>query len=158
MNNLINPISRSNGLVVHEMPGEILVYDLDSNKAHCLNETVAFVWKYCDGNNSIADIMLEFESNGHGKVTEDFIWLALDQLKENGLLSSSVAPRFQNQSRREILKTIGLTSMAALPFIASIVAPSNALASVSACVCTSNAQCLLPRCNSTNCSPAGICV
>ena len=54
MNNETNPISRSNGLVIHEIPGEVLVYDLNSNKAHCLNEPAAFVWKYCDGTHSIA--------------------------------------------------------------------------------------------------------
>ena len=42
MKNPLNPIARSNGLVVQEMPDEVLVYDLDSNKAHCLNETAAF--------------------------------------------------------------------------------------------------------------------
>ncbi len=158
MNNKTNPISRSNGLVIHEMPGEVLVYDLDSNKAHCLNESAACVWKYCDGSNSIAEIARQFESNGKGKVTEDFVWLAIGQLNENKLLQTRITPRFQGQTRRQVLKNIGLATMVALPFIASIIAPSNALASVSACVCTSNAQCLLPRCNSTNCSPAGICV
>ena len=116
-------MSRSNGLVVYEIPGEVLVYDLDSNKAHCLNESAALVWKYCDGTNSIADIMLAFESNGHGKVTEDFIWLAIDQLNENKLLQTRTTPRFQEQTRRQVLKNIGLATMIALPFIASIVAP-----------------------------------
>ena len=48
-------MARQNGLVVQEMPGEVLVYDLDSNKAHCLNESAATVWRSCDGNNSVAD-------------------------------------------------------------------------------------------------------
>ena len=98
-NNLQNPIARQNGLVVQEMPDEVLVYDLDSNKAHCLNQSAAFVWKSCDGANSVADIVRQFESNGNGKVTEDFVWLAIDQLNENGLLESSIAPRFHVRVR-----------------------------------------------------------
>lgn len=37
------PLARSEGLVIQEMPDEVLVYDLETNKAHCLNETAAFV-------------------------------------------------------------------------------------------------------------------
>lgn len=153
-----NPLARQNGLVVQEMPDEVLVYDMDTNKAHCLNQSAAFVWKSCDGNNSVMDIVRQFESNGRGKVTEDFVWLAIDQLNENGLLDRSVAPRFAGQSRRQVLKTIGLASMVAVPVIASLVAPQKALGAVS-CVCTSNAQCAqFPSCPSTtHCNNLGTC-
>ena len=43
------PVARQEGLVIQEMPDEVLVFDLKTNKAHCLNETAAFVWKACDG-------------------------------------------------------------------------------------------------------------
>jgi hypothetical protein len=158
MKNSNNPLARQNGLVVQEMPDEVLVYDLDTNKAHCLNQSAALVWRSCDGNNSIADIMKQFESTGSGKVTEDFVWLAIDQLNENGLLESSIAPKFEGQSRRQVLKTIGLASMVALPVIASLVAPPSALGSVS-CACTNSGQCAtMTSCQSTtNCNQAGVC-
>ena len=153
-------MARQNGLVVQEMPDEVLVYDLDTNKAHCLNQSAALVWRSCDGNNSIADIMRQFESTGAGKVSEDFVWLAIDQLNENNLLASGMKPRFEGQSRRQVLKTIGLASMVALPVIASLVAPPNALGAVT-CVCTSPAFCSTypqGQCASTNfCNGAGVC-
>ncbi len=151
-------MARQNGIVVQEMPDEVLVYDLDSNKAHCLNQSAALVWKSCDGSNTVGDIVNQFESNGRGKVTEDFVWLAIDQLNENGLLQNAVTPRFQGQSRRQVLKTIGLASMVTLPVIASLVAPQNALGVVS-CNCTSSAQCAPQNgCPSTtNCTPQGLC-
>jgi hypothetical protein len=153
-----NPIARQNGLVVQQMPDEVLVYDLESNKAHCLNHSAAFVWKSCDGGNSIMDIVRNFELSGGGKVTEDFVWLAIDQLNENGLLENSIAPRFQGQSRRQLLKTIGLASMVALPVIASLVAPQSALGATS-CTCVTVANCIvLPNCPTGICSPAGVCV
>ncbi len=160
MNNPNNPIARQNGLVVQEMPDEVLVYDLDTNKAHCLNGSAALVWKSCDGNNSVADIVKQFESNGNGKVTEDFVWLAIDQLSDNNLLEGKVAPRFAGQSRRQVLKTIGLASMVALPVIASLVAPQNALGSVS-CACTDPGQ--MTQCQTMagcpqTCSANGQCV
>ncbi len=158
MKNSNNPMARQSGLVVQDMPDEVLVYDLDGNKAHCLNQSAALVWKSCDGNNSITDIMRQFESNGGGKVTEDFVWLAIDQLGEIGLLENNVTPRFAGQSRRQVLKTIGLASMVALPVIASLVAPSNALGSVN-CACTSAAICAtLTSCPSTTfCNDVGVC-
>lgn len=158
MNNPNNPIARQKGLVVQEMPDEVLVYDLDSNKAHCLNQSAAFVWKSCDGNNTVTDIVRHFETSGGGKVSEDLVWLAIDQLNEKGLLDGEVKPRFQGQSRRQVIKTIGLASMVALPVIASLVAPQNALASVS-CACTNNAACgSQSQCPSiTNCNGSGVC-
>lgn len=152
-NNTQNPMARHNGLVVQEMPDEVLVYDMDTNKAHCLNQSAAFVWKSCDGNNTVGDIVRQFEANGNGKVTEDFVWLAIDQLNENGLMDSKIAPRFEGQSRRHVLKTIGLASMVALPVIASLVAPQKALGSVS---CTCTATCPPTGCPTTVCV-AGVC-
>jgi hypothetical protein len=153
-----NPVARQTGLVVQEMPDEVLVYDMDANKAHCLNTSAAFVWRSCDGTNSISDIMRNFESTGGGKVTEDFVWLAIDQLNENGLLEGEVAPRFAGQSRRQVLKTIGLASVVAVPVIASLVAPQHALGNIS-CACTNPGNCLnMTSCPSTQvCNPTGQC-
>ena len=161
MNNPNNPVARQYGLVVQEMPDEVLVSDLDTNKAHCLNNSAALVWRACDGTNSVADIVRQFESNGAGKVTEDFVWLAIDQLNENNLLEGTVAPRFSGQSRRQVLKTIGLASMVAIPVIASLVAPQSALGSVS-CACTDPGQMTqcqtMTGCPSQTCNANGQCV
>lgn len=154
MNNSKNPVARQSGLVVQEMPDEVLVYDMQTNKAHCLNRSAATVWRSCDGTKSVADIVREFD----GKVTEDFVWLAIDQLNENNLLESGMTPRFAGQSRRQVLKTIGLASMVAIPLISSLVAPQNALANLS-CSCTSGPQCAgRSGCQSTTvCNGQGIC-
>lgn len=155
-----NPMARKAGLVVQEMPDEVLVYDLDTNKAHCLNQSAAFIWSSCDGKNSVMDIVQQFESNGRGTVTEDFVWLAIDQLNENGLLENKVAPRFAGTSRRQVLKTIGLASVVAVPVIASLVAPQRALG-VATCACASNAMCsTAPNAgcpSTTNCNQLGLC-
>jgi hypothetical protein len=147
------PIARKSGLVVQEMPDEVLVYDLNTNKAHCLNQTAATVWQACDGNKSISDIAAHF-----GGGNEDLVWLAIDQLSENNLLETQVASKFKGQSRREVIKKIGLASIVAVPVIASLVAPQNALAAQS-CACTSNPQCLGVSCPTTVCNlGVGQCV
>jgi hypothetical protein len=158
MNNPNNPVARQNGLVIQEMPDEVLVYDTDSNKAHCLNQSAALVWKSCDGSNSVADIVREFETAGAGKVSEDFVWLAIDQLHDNGLLENRVVSRFQGQSRRQVLKTIGLASMVALPIISSLMAAPTAFGAAS-CACVTSAECANRNgCPSLiNCNAAGLC-
>jgi hypothetical protein len=152
------PTARKAGLVIQEMPGEVLVYDLDTNKAHCLNETAAFVWKSCDGNTSIPDIAGVLASQTGKSVNEDLIWLAIDQLNENRLLDQEIASAFSGQSRREAIKKIGMASMIALPIIASLVAPPSVLA-VGSCACVVPAACTSQTgCPSTtNCNGSGLC-
>lgn len=158
MKNSQNPVARKNDLVVQEVTDEVLVYDLSSNKAHCLNETSALVWKSCDGTNSVADIAKLVGSTTGSNVSEDFIWLAIDQLNESDLLEQEISSNFAGQSRRDVIKKIGLASMIALPIIASLVAPSNALAAGS-CNCVTPGDCSTRAgCPSTtNCSPGGQC-
>ena len=160
MNNSQRPIARKSGLVVQEVPDEVLVYDLESNKAHCLNQSAAMVWRSCDGKNSVAEIARLVEDQAGGKVTEDFVWLAIDQLSENNLLEKEVAISFNGRSRREAIKKIGMASMIAVPVIASLVAPQSALAAAS-CSCNNPSSCgNAPNagCASTvNCNGAGLC-
>ena len=158
MNNSQCPVARKNGLVVQEVPDEVLVYDLDSNKAHCLNQSAAMIWKSCDGNNSISEIAKLIESQAGGKVTEDFVWLAIDQLGENNLLEKQIPSSFEGTSRREVIKKIGLASVIAIPVIASLVAPKSALAAAS-CGCNSAPDCAAQLgCPSTSvCNSNGIC-
>jgi hypothetical protein len=42
--------------VIQELPDETLVYDLQRNRAHCLNRTAALVWRHCDGQATVADL------------------------------------------------------------------------------------------------------
>src|SRR5690606_35043531 len=134
MNNPQCPIARKDGLVVQDVPNEVLVYDTETNKAHCLNETAALVWRSCDGKNDISTIADIVAAQTGSKVSEDLVWLAIDQLNENELLETETAPKFVGHSRREAIKKIGLASMIALPIVASLVAPQSVLASTS-CNC-----------------------
>jgi hypothetical protein len=152
------PVARKEGLVIQETTEEVLVYDLTSNKAHCLNQTAAFVWKSCNGNNSIPEITRLFEKEVGSAVEEDLIWLAVDQLNEKNLLEAELASNLAGRSRREVIKKIGLATVVALPIVASLTAPTSALASTS-CACVNPGACLTQTtCPSTsNCNSSGIC-
>ncbi len=149
------PMARKEGLVVQEMPDELLVYDLETNKAHCLNETATSVWKACNGKNSIAEIAGMFSSDSG---SEDMVWLAIDQLQENDLLEKEYELGLNGRTRRDLIKKVGLASVIALPVVASLTAPSSVLAAAS-CACVAPVDCATQTtCPSiVNCAPTGIC-
>jgi len=77
----ISPIARKKSLIIKELPTETLVYDLETDKAHCLNETAARVWKNCDGQQTVAQLRELTEQETNSPVPEEMVWLALDQLE-----------------------------------------------------------------------------
>lgn len=155
------PLSRKENIVVQELEGEVLVYDLGNNKAFCLNETSAIVWEACDGNRSIPEISELVGKKLNSSANEELVWLALDQLKNEQLLNDSenLEITFNGLSRREAVRKVGLASLVALPVIMGITAPA-AHAAGSACGTVQNSfcQCFDSSCNgpatSTN-FPAG---
>lgn len=137
------PKARTQGIVVQETDGEVLIYDLRTNKIYALNETSGFVWKHCDGENLAAEVIGKLNEKFQTTVDKDFIWLALDSLQRENLLETEL-PKI---ARRELIKKVGLSSMIALPLITSFFAPTAANAqSVGSAVCTINA----PGCQSSN--------
>lgn len=168
MSNLHKPRSRENELVVQELKGEILIYDLQINKAFCLNETSALIWQFCDGNKTVSEISRELSRKLKQPTTEDLIWLALDQLKEDNLLSdrNEIEINFNGLSRREVIRKVGLASMIALPVISSLIAPIASQAasgtscisngsSIPSCATSMSINCCLNNSSSLCCS--GIC-
>src|SRR5713226_10408745 len=83
------PLARREGLVIQELPDEVLVYDLERDRAHCLNETAAFVWERCDGRTTTGEIARSLGKKVNASVDEKVVWFAIDQLGRNHLI---VAP------------------------------------------------------------------
>ena len=133
------PIARKQGLVIQELPDEVLVYDLDRDRAHCLNATAAFVWQRCDGKNTTAQIARTLGRQFDCAVDEKIVWLALDQLGKNHLLDRQPAPppALLGMSRRAMVRALGLAAIIAVPVVTSIVAPTPTQAG-SAPPCTAN--------------------
>lgn len=152
------PLSLMEDLVTQELGSETLIYSLKTNKAFCLNATTAQVWKVCDGKRSVPEISRMLSKEHRADISEDIVWLALEQLKKNELLADSeeFSIDFQGLSRREMIRKAGLATMVALPTIASMVAPAAAHAASGASggtngACTSN--CLTGVCS---CSPGAV--
>lgn len=139
------PRARTTELIVRELPEEVLVYDTESEKAHCLNHAAAFVWKHCDGKRTVKELVLLFEREFGAPVDEDVVWLALKQLRRLHLLEEeSETLGMMKVSRRDLVQKY-LPAALALPVILSVAAPAAAQAA-SGCValggvCTTTTDC-----------------
>ena len=148
------PLARKEGLLIERLPDEVLVYDLDRKKAHCLNGSAALIWNHCDGKTSVEGIRRILEQDAQGKINGDVVWLGLDQLYEARLIDTKlVKPGARGRlSRRELVKRIGVA--VSIPLVASVLAPT-ASAAVSCvgrnCVGNGNVGCGVCRCNGTTC-------
>jgi len=136
------PAARRSKLVVSELADEVLVYDTEAHRAHCLNRTAALVWKSCDGETPVSRIVERVGGQLSAPVAEDVVWLALDQLAEfDLLLPTAPRPAASSQiSRRKMLRRLGITAAVSLPLITSIVSPTAAQAQ-SDIPCNENTLC-----------------
>jgi hypothetical protein len=152
----IRPGARKEGVLVQELADDMLVYDLEDHKAHCLNKMAALVWEQCDGKNSVQDIAEKVGKKLDQPVDEDLVWFALDQLGNAKLLDKKIAPQLEKprMSRRALIKRAGIAAMIAIPVVTSILAP-DAIAGTGSCgsTCASAADCSVasgcPFCPST---------
>jgi hypothetical protein len=140
------PRLRADGLVIHELPDELLVYDKVRDQAHCLNQSAALVWRACDGQCAPSEIARKLTTQLAVAVPEDLVLLTLVQLEDIHLLEQpeTLAPSFAGMSRRQMARSLGLGAAVALPVISSILVPTPAQA----------ATCLAPG---QPCSPVTLC-
>jgi hypothetical protein len=128
------PLMRQQGLVVDELPDEVLIYDLDRHKAHCLNQTAALVWKHCDGRTTSPEIARRLEKELQAPCPEELVWLALRQLETLHLLEQPISlpaqladltrSQLMRLSRRQMVRTLGLAAVVAVPLVTSIISPT----------------------------------
>lgn len=151
---IATPVSRKSDIVVQEFENEILIYDLNINKAFCLNQTSALIYQLCDGKHTIPEISDLMSVKLKTIVSEELVWLAINELKKNNLLENSkeISTSLQGISRREVAKKVGFASLIALPIISSVVAP-NATMAASAPLLALYSSCSAPgQCQTGNCT------
>lgn len=141
---------------------EVLIYDLKANKAFCLNETSKLVWEQCNGKLTVAEIADEISQRSKKLVSEDIVYLAIEQFNKDGLLENDTSDEFKTHfgglSRREVIRKVGFASMIALPIVSSIVAPSAANAAsgqANNTACTANGDCQSGNCQTGICCASG---
>jgi hypothetical protein len=156
---LSNPCARSEDLIVEELGEELLVYDMKSDRGHCLSPMAARVWRRCDGRTSAKDMSAELD------LDPDAVGRALDELTACKLLQptpelSVVAVSGAGATRREVatrLVKAGAVAAAA-PLIVSVAAPTPAQAQTALFCAQFEADAGCGTCQNAGCcccTPAG---
>lgn len=151
------PQARKEGLVVQDLPQEVLVYDLNRHKAYCLNETAALIWKCCDGKMTVGQLARAVEKKLKLPVDERVVWLGLKELSDSNLLleRATVPDGIARMSRRQAMSKLGIGAMLAVPVILSLNSPTAAQAG--SCRARDVACTLDSQCCSGNCRGNGLC-
>jgi Coenzyme PQQ synthesis protein D (PqqD) len=117
----VDPLARTDGLTIRELPDETLVYDHDRHKAHCLNATARAVWRHCDGRTPVDELVgiVAVETGISSASAFAVVGLALEQLARRHLLEAAPEPAADRVSRREALKKLAVGA-ALLPLIMTV--------------------------------------
>ena len=85
------PKRRNRQLITKEVGGELIVYDRENDRVHCLNSTAAFVWNHCDGRTSVATMARLLEDEIKIPVEQEIVLYTLEQLNNTKLLDDAYA-------------------------------------------------------------------
>ena len=127
---MMKPRAKRNGLLSEQLEDELIVYDQDRDRGHCLNRTAALVWRHADGEHTIADLATILRGELDPVADENLVWHALDRLNAAHLLEE-LEPRSTDEmraSRRRFISKVGLLGVASLllPMVTSVAAPAPA--------------------------------
>ena len=104
-----HPKARSENLLVEEVAGELLIYDVSNNRAHCLNESAAAIWRHCDGSRSIGKLAKHLFPNLEASGAQRLVGVGVERLRRRRLVESSVAaPPAVDLSKRQLLKKVAI--------------------------------------------------
>ncbi len=125
------PVARKNDIYVEQLPNEVVIYDKVNHQAHCLNKTVFTVWEHADGTRTVDELSELLSGALSAPLNRDATLVALEDLRNANLLQTpSKLDAAPLPSRRDLGRKFALAGVSAslLPFVASIMAPTPAMA------------------------------
>ena len=142
--------------LARELHDELLVYDRQRHRVHCLNQTAAAVWLECNGEATVPEIAKKLE---HRMCADgDGVWvrLAVAKLRKAGLLEKSDAAFDSAEflSRRDVLKRIRTMALVVLPAVTTMLVPTPAFAA--SCFPLLHSCSNDPQCCSGHCGVSGV--
>jgi len=102
---MTTPRARQNGLLVRTVGNQVVVYDPKKRRLRLLNQVAALVWRHCDGERTIEDLVKVVSENLSVPADESVVWLALSRLQKAELLETAVEEpvSLAGIERRELL-------------------------------------------------------
>ena len=101
----MRPRARRSGFLLRPVGDQLVVFDQARQRLHVLSRTAAVVWRLCDGERTVAELIEPVGRELGVPADESLITLALQQLDEAQLLEVHLAraPGEDSVSRREML-------------------------------------------------------
>lgn len=125
----MHPTRRQEGLIVVALDDELLVYDLEGHRGHCLNRAAAVVWRHCDGETSVDELAGLLRRELNADLGDEYVWYALRRFSNSRLLASSpeMPPQAARWTRRALLRRLAAAGVASvvLPTVMSVIAPTT---------------------------------
>lgn len=159
------PQARRDGLLERRVNADLVVYDLESHRAHSLDRAARSLWRWCDGETPITTLRRRLGSllEISPEAAEKAVAITLRRLAEAGLLVEA-SPTTRSQAanhgavNREAVDAESydrrrcLGALVALPVVAGILVPSaaDAQSQPNGSSCSSSSQCASGCCNSAN--------
>ncbi len=120
------PVRRTTGLLESQVGDELVLYDVEDDRAHALNASALSLWRACDGTADVAVLARRLA------IESELVWYGLRELDRQGLLISPLPAGTGDRriGRREMLKKVAVGSAIglAVPTILSVVAADPAAA------------------------------
>lgn len=100
------PMALTSNLVVREINGEVLIYNLETYKTSFLDEVSALIWRSCDGRKSVAQISFDVSWKLNSNIDEELIKQTIAELKRDNLIieRNNVRMNFDKFLRRRATK------------------------------------------------------
>lgn len=135
-------------LIAKNIENELLLFERESNTAHCVNEAAAEIWTACEQPRT-AEEVTQFLRLRKPELNEEIVFECLNRMVDSRLLDA-IQPATVCVQRRELIRRAGLVAAALLPIaITSVVIPPAA----EAASCAQLGQ----ACSPTHpCCPGGI--
>ena len=120
------------GLLSQPIENELIVFNEATGEAHALNDAATLVFGLCDGATSRAELTAALAGRFGLPADPDIAELALEELRDAGLVTDDEVPA-RAINRRAVIRKLGLSVMAAamLPLVETMLArPINAQMSI----------------------------
>ncbi len=125
------PIARTDQLVCEDVSGECVIYDASQKTAHHLNSTLTWIWRRCDGKNTLKTLGSDFDREFNVSDGFSIVLTGLEQLDERGLLEDTTIPineLIAAERSRISRRSMMMGGTVLMPLVVSILVPTSAAA------------------------------
>jgi Coenzyme PQQ synthesis protein D (PqqD) len=119
-------------LIARKIGDELLLFDEETNTAHCLNGIAGDLWMACEREGSAVEVT-EVLCPRWPDIEEEVVAASLSKLAAASLLEETTAQENISQGRRQLIRKLGFAAAVALPIVVTSVLIPPAAAAASPC-------------------------